>query len=371
MYPGAQPHVELIQVCDQGDAERVAALCREYPQVATLGTGRIDIPLFCAVEAGSLDCVQLTLDAGERAGRLDDCGSTALPYAPSIEILELLLDRGADPKIVDNWRDDALDGQFSRQFECARDNDCPRLKQTVVLFRDHGVDIEYGPTEPRLWQAAFRHQALVVDVLVELGCSPHVIAPQSRTPLHAICWQGGSQHAWKNDACERIIRSLVAAGAGVNSRETSNDSTPLHEAAWGDWGNPTAIRVLLELGAERDPRGPNGETPLMWAARMGELECVRLPVDAGADRTLRDKAGKCALDWANEHLETWRSIADGDLDADVREQQKFEAESIQEAQQHGIYIGPLPPKRKARAELEARYAANVERAQAVVELLRA
>jgi beta-lactamase regulating signal transducer with metallopeptidase domain len=76
------------------------------------------------------------------------------------------------------------------------------------------------------------------------------------------------------------IRRLVDAGADVN-RYVPGDGTPLVVAArLGDL--PTA-RLLLAHGAAVGQPAPGDGSPLIMAAAHGRLEMVRLLVDAGAD----------------------------------------------------------------------------------------
>lgn len=66
------------------------------------------------------------------------------------------------------------------------------------------------------------------------------------------------------------------------------------------------MRVLLLHGADVDALDEHGQTALMIAAQHGEFECVRLLLEAGADRALKDKRGKTALDHADAYLKVWK-----------------------------------------------------------------
>lgn len=44
--------------------------------------------------------------------------------------------------------------------------------------------------------------------------------------------------------------------------------------------------VLLAAGAAVDVAAPGGQTPLLLACEAGALDCVRLLLSAGADRSL-------------------------------------------------------------------------------------
>ena len=58
------------------------------------------------------------------------------------------------------------------------------------------------------------------------------------------------------------------------------------------------IALLLANGAPLDAADNRGRTALMIAAELGDAGVVDLLMERGADRTLRDKGGKSALDLA-------------------------------------------------------------------------
>jgi ankyrin repeat protein len=76
------------------------------------------------------------------------------------------------------------------------------------------------------------------------------------------------------------MRALVDADPSLARERHPSGSTPLHAAV----GNPDAVRLLLQHGADPNARdvGDNA-TPLHFAAGGGHLESVRLLLDAGAD----------------------------------------------------------------------------------------
>ena len=58
------------------------------------------------------------------------------------------------------------------------------------------------------------------------------------------------------------------------------------------------IAWLLAHGAAIDARSPNGSTPLMMAARYGAMDSAGLLLSSGADVNLRNEQGLQALDFA-------------------------------------------------------------------------
>ena len=61
------------------------------------------------------------------------------------------------------------------------------------------------------------------------------------------------------------------------------------------------IEHLLKAGADVNEHGPNGETPLMFAARNGRVDAIRVLLDHKAEVNAREKLrGTTALMWAAE-----------------------------------------------------------------------
>ncbi|NIR59957.1 MAG: ankyrin repeat domain-containing protein, partial [Gammaproteobacteria bacterium] len=82
-----------------------------------------------------------------------------------------------------------------------------------------------------------------------------------------------------------ITRLLVTAGADVNQR-LRNGETPLMMAA--RTGDVATMEALLDAGAEIDAREKvRGTTALMWAAANANPPAVELLLSRGADPSLR------------------------------------------------------------------------------------
>lgn len=91
-----------------------------------------------------------------------------------------------------------------------------------------------------------------------------------------------------------IVAGLLAAAlvavafvVSLRGRRVSPAGTELSKAAAG--GDAAAVKALVAGGAEVDARD-NGYTPLMFAARAGNVEAINALVDAKADPNLRDCA---------------------------------------------------------------------------------
>lgn len=87
-------------------------------------------------------------------------------------------------------------------------------------------------------------------------------------------------------------KGLLMAGGPGDIREGKIGE--FREPGDRDAGN--AVKVLLEAGANPNAKNEAGDTPLHVAAYNGRLGPLRELVAAGADITLRDAAGKTALE---------------------------------------------------------------------------
>jgi uncharacterized protein len=89
-----------------------------------------------------------------------------------------------------------------------------------------------------------------------------------------------------------VVQQLVEKGADVNKPGW----TPLHYAATR--GHLDIMALLLENHAYIDASSPNGSTPLMMAALYGTPSAVKLLLEAGADPDLKNIQGLTAIDFA-------------------------------------------------------------------------
>lgn len=90
-----------------------------------------------------------------------------------------------------------------------------------------------------------------------------------------------------------LCRLLIERDADVNKPGW----TPLHYAATN--AHLGIMQLLLEHHAYIDAESPNATTPLMMAAHYGNASAVKLLLEAGADPALKNHQGLSALDFAH------------------------------------------------------------------------
>ena len=147
-----------------------------------------------------------------------------------------------------------------------------------------------------LYLACLNRQGALVERLLQSRANPNAAVASGETAL-MTCARTGEAAG---------VKALLARGASVNAKEPGHDQTALMWAA--AQGHPEAIDALLRGGADvrarsrsyiqtvtsevtqragREelnydvPRG--GSTPILFAARSGDVESARLLIAAGAD----------------------------------------------------------------------------------------
>ena len=152
---------------------------------------------------------------------------------------------------------------------------------------------DFGVTP--VWLACLNGSAPMVERLLKAGANPNAALPSGETSLMTASRSGNAE----------AVKLLVARGANVNAVESVKGQTALMWAVAER--HPKVVQALLEVGAnasarsEPRPRRVNttsggatweprttmdveqgGYTPLLFAAREGDLESARLLVAAGA-----------------------------------------------------------------------------------------
>lgn len=86
------------------------------------------------------------------------------------------------------------------------------------------------------------------------------------------------------------------------TRRYEDGRTMLHVVARSaDPGAPSIACALIARGADVNATDSDQNTPLHHAATIGAANTVHVLVDAGADKTLRNKDGETAFDIAEKH----------------------------------------------------------------------
>jgi len=102
------------------------------------------------------------------------------------------------------------------------------------------------------------------------------------------------------------VKTLLERGARPNVPSRDQGFTPLHSAVATDAAasESALVRMLLEAGADPNPKSRSGETPLHAAAFTGDLEVAELLLTYGADPNATDAKSLTPLDIARDRRNT-------------------------------------------------------------------
>ncbi len=218
-------------------------------------------------------------------------------------------------------------------LEAAKTNDSASALTLVGDKADVNAAESDGTTP--LHYAVYHNDVALIESLLKAGANPSVSNKYGSTPLlEAAVWgnpviirkllEAGAKvdqgNADGQTALMTLARTsnveaaqvLIKHGANVNAAEHWHEQTPLMFAAAES--QPAMVKLLLQHGAKVDARSllnhwtrlvtaepraqmreAGGLTPLLYAARQGCLECVKLLVDAHADVNLPDPDGVSPL----------------------------------------------------------------------------
>jgi ankyrin repeat protein len=251
------------------------------PQISAI---EVSLTLFSAVDKNCLDLVTELLDHGASVDARDRLGARPLSHAARfghLAMVDLLLARGAPL--------DARNLAGATALFLAADGD-----QTQVALRliERGADVNIAGRSgvTPIAAAAYKGNDAIAEALLAHGADDRV--PDQTGKLPVVYAAAGAQLD--------VVTRLLARNIDVNARYP-NDLTLLMWASGPDESAPEtqAIKVveqLLDAGARIDDRDARGRTALMIAAEGGRSGIAGLLLARGADPSLKDKAGKRAVD---------------------------------------------------------------------------
>lgn len=118
--------------------------------------------------------------------------------------------------------------------------------------------------------------------------------PKTETEVRTAADESPLMFASLNGYLE-LSKKLITRGADVNKPGWA----PLHYAATR--GHLAVMTLLLDNYAYIDASSPNATTPLMMAAFYGTPSAVKLLLEAGADPMLKNDQGLSAIDFAHRN----------------------------------------------------------------------
>jgi uncharacterized protein len=203
------------------------------------------------------------------------------------------------------------------------------LSVRALLKQRPDVNAPQGDGATALHWAAHLDDLVIADMLIRAGARTSAANDVGATPLHLACTNrsapmverllaaGANANAKLLNGetvlmtCSRAgearaVKALLGHGAGVNARESAHDQTALMWAT--SQRHPDVVRLLVETGADLRARSRTypqtvvgvqtqragreqlnytvlrgGSTPLLFAARVGDVPSADILLAAGAD----------------------------------------------------------------------------------------
>jgi hypothetical protein len=296
-------------------------------------------PLHLAVRAGASETIDALLAGGADVDARDYEARTpldlalALPEPARERIARRLLAAGARPARLAGFRTagDSLDDELRAAGAVEREDPAALFERAAhaVAFGDLATLRELLDDEPALVHARSprKHRATllhycaangtesprqrtppnapeVAELLLERGADPDATCKMYRGPdtTMGLLLTSAIPRAAKLDG--ELVRALARGGARVTRDDLAAAilyDMPLSVAALVAAGVAAddillaaganqldRLRDLLDGGADPNTRFADGITALHAAAAMGHLDAIRLLLERGADRTLRD-----------------------------------------------------------------------------------
>ena len=312
--------------------------------------GKTALWLACSIK--QQDYVKILLEAGSNPNIACNKGDTSLHAAVIAgcrkKIIRTVIDYGADVNITNKENETALTIACGNQSEGALDallkakanpniadangdrcihkavkHDCS--KEVLQAIINHGADLNATNKEntTALTIASAKRNADTINVLLNAGADPNIVAADGNTGIH---------HAVRGDYSNEVLQALIDHGAEVNS---INGETKTALMIACEEGNMGAINVLLNAGADPDTAdagcgetclhyavagdcrkealekiishsadvnatNKNNVTSLMIACRKGNIDVINVLLNAGADTDIADAYGYTWLHFAVE-----------------------------------------------------------------------
>ena len=234
-----------------------------------------EIPLIEAVRHQDVQRVRTLLQQGADVNQQELDGSTALHWAAYLDdpdIMGVLLKAEAKVNLANHFGITPL-------MQACESRDPKIVDLLLKAGADPNARAEAGETP--VMNAARMGNAEVMGLLLAHGGNPNTKEPsQDQT---ALMWAISQRHP-------DVARLLLENGADVRAR---TKAPPRQAATMADGGSGN--RAYAAAGVLSRPGNGNGVTPLLFAARVGDLESAKLLLEAAADVNETGNDGLSAL----------------------------------------------------------------------------
>ena len=181
---GPKPQKALCDAAYKGTAKQIAAAAKKGADVNALCEGWSETPLEIAALQGNAANVNALLAAGAAVNQQDPDQTNALILSHSAAVTRTLLDHGADPAIRDKYQQNALisAGTVAEQIPESDSIDI------VQMLMDKGLDINSTDSmnSTALMNAIQSKHNRFIEFLLDHGADPNIRNDSNNTPLDVV-----------------------------------------------------------------------------------------------------------------------------------------------------------------------------------------
>ncbi|KAJ7718964.1 ankyrin repeat-containing domain protein [Mycena maculata] len=204
--------------------------------------------------------------------------SYAASYCGHLQMVQLLLDHGADVNILGQYGMSALMAASYQGHEVV-----------VQLLLDNGANMNEASGETPLRSASQNGHETLVQLLLDHGADMNKqreVFGSYNTAFHVAAAQGH----------KAVVRTFLTHGANVNN-PVGRHGTVLQVASLN--GHKSVVQLLLKHGADVNMRGGDHETALQAACCNREETVAKLLIQHGADVNVQGGLYGTALEAAS------------------------------------------------------------------------
>lgn len=300
MWAAAERHPEVVKLLlDRGADWKIQSISREgampklsaASSVTPMAHGGLTAFLFAARE-GVVDTARVMLDAGVDINQVDVDNTSGLVVAilnKRYTYAKYLLERGADPNVADNRGRAALyaaidmrNEDYSAMPNHKEDDPLPSL-DLVKLLLDRGANPNAVLSKP----IAGRSGMDAGDTTLGAGATPLMRASRAgdAAAMQALLAKGADLKLTTKDGTDAC---QFAAGIGYRDKNTKGSEADALEA----------LKLCVKLGMDVNRENNRGEAALHGAALRGADTLVQYLVSQGAKINGKSKQGYTPLDVA-------------------------------------------------------------------------
>jgi len=263
-----------------------------------------------AVIHDDVEEAQRLLTMGVDVNFFDYSERSALSYAKTKKMANLLIACGADVNAKSKWGNKALynASEYGRTevvkvlLENGAHVDRNAVSRACENYRTESLKLLINEGGYDATEALYRaRDDEMVDFLLKAGADVNARDEEGRTALMCMMMQ--------SQITSKTVKLLLKAGVDVNARDNQGKTALMYS------DNPDLARLLIKAGADVNARDNQGKTALMCIYNESVQEIL---IEAGADVFIKDKKGKKASDYTLTATGTVRKAEKEQFLADKR-----------------------------------------------------